>query len=362
MQYKKIHFLLLYPLNIAPSQRYRFEQYFTYLKDCQLSYTTSSFYDNKTFSLLYSKKSKFLFALRILFCYLRRITHVIKLRTFDAIFIQRGATPIGPPVFEWFIKHVLRVKIIYDFDDAIWREPDLKKRPSLLKRWLKVYNKVPKICRWAHQVVVGNEYLASFARQFNPNVIVIPTVVDTNTKFVPVNHRVNDPVMIGWTGSHSTLAYLERFEPVLKELRKSYSFNLVVIADRKPNFSALDYEFVKWSEESEINALQKIDIGIMPLPDDEWTKGKCGFKAIQYMSLSKPAVVSAVGVNVEIVDHGINGFVCASNEDWKMYLGTLINNAGLIREQGINARKKIQSSYSLNKGVALWHKVFADEK
>ncbi|MGN6400929.1 MAG: hypothetical protein ACTHMD_10775, partial [Flavisolibacter sp.] len=217
---KKLHFLLIYPLYKAPSQRFRFEQYFPYLNQAGFDCSTNCFYDEKTFSLLYAPKNKISLAIRMLFCYLRRWVHMFRLGGYDYILIQRGAAPFGPPVFEWVIRYLYRKPIIYDFDDAIWLQPE--KKPSRIRQWIKSYAKVGKICSWAQVVVTGNQYLAAYAVKFANNVKVIPTVVDTEKRFTPVNLPPNKKTIIGWTGSHTTLPYLQHLEPVLAGLQKKY--------------------------------------------------------------------------------------------------------------------------------------------
>lgn len=350
-----MHFLLIYPLNTAPSQRFRFEQYFYLFEGCKLNYTTDSFYDDVTFALLYGKGKKIQLGLRLLLCYLRRLVHLFSLGQYDCILIQRGAAPIGPPIFEWFIKAILRKPIIYDFDDAIWLAPSQK--GSFFKSLIKSNNKVGKICSWAHTVVVGNQYLAAYAKKHSDNVVLIPTVVDTENKFFPQLYVKAQIPVIGWTGSHTTLPYLEALERALLTLKANYDFTLMVMANKEPNFSTLPYIFIKWSEEVEVSELNKIDIGIMPLPDDEWTKGKCGFKAIQYMALGKPAVASAVGVNTEIIDHGVNGYLCSTTEDWIKYLGLLLSDKDQIAQFGVEARKKAHAHFSIKKAAVAWSKV-----
>lgn len=350
-RYKHLHFLLIYPLNTAPSQRFRFEQYFPLLDQCGIKYNTNCFYDYQSHAMLYQKKNRPLLLLRLIFCFFRRCIHIFLLSSYDCILIQRGAAPFGPPVFEWVIKYVYRKPIIYDFDDAIWLGPI--KKESLLMHWTRSRNKIAKICKWSEKIVAGNQYLAEYARQYNQEVTVIPTVVNTNKEGIDKIVE-NEKIIIGWTGSHTTLTYLESLEDVLLDLKREYDFRLMVMANKKPGFRELDYQFVPWSEKAEIEELRKIDIGIMPLPDDEWTKGKCGFKAIQYMALGKPAVVSAVGVNTEIVDHGINGFVCYTEEDWKKYLGMLINDRILRKKMGTSAYNKVDDFYSLKKGALAW--------
>lgn len=354
----RIHFLLIYPINTAPSQRFRFEQFFPFLKRESFEYTVDCFYDKQTFNKLYQKGGKFILALRLIFCFLRRCVHMFTIGRYDVVLIQRSAAPFGPPVFEWIIRFIWRKQIIYDFDDSIWRQPE--GRSSFAIRLIKAHFKVPLICKWAHVVVVGNKYLAAYAKQFNKNVVIIPTVVDTESRFVPNGTDtagLNSPMVIGWTGSHTTLPYLEALEPVFEELAKTNRFTLMVMANRPPNFKKQSFHFVPWSEEAEVAELRKIDIGIMPLPNDEWTKGKCGFKAIQYMALEKPAVASAVGINSEIIDNGVNGYLCANHEQWLAALAHLINNPSIVREQGKAAREKIIKYYSLRKAEQEWMSV-----
>lgn len=350
-----LHFLLTYPLNTAPSQRFRFEQFFPYLEQCNFRYNVNCFYDEKSFSILYKKQSSFKLGLNLVKCFFRRCLHMFTLGKYDIILIQRGACPFGPPIFEWIIRYIYGKPIIYDFDDSIWREPT--DGVPLLKRLIKSNHKVPKICKWAAIVVTGNQYLANFARQFNINVIVIPTVVDTDKRFFPISNKINETITIGWTGSHTTLPYLEELEPMLLALQEKNRFTLMVMANKPPEFKKLTCDFILWTEEAEVEELRKIDIGIMPLPDNEWTKGKCGFKAIQYMALGKPTVASDVGVNGEIIEHGINGYLCKSHEDWQKYLNILINDQALINKQGAQARKKIEEGYSLKRAVQEWCKV-----
>jgi glycosyltransferase involved in cell wall biosynthesis len=195
--------------------------------------------------------------------------------------------------------------------------------------------------------------LAEYARQFNQHITIIPTVVNTDEQGL-TKVGENERIVVGWTGSHSTLMYVEALEDVLLKLKKEFEFDVMIMANKEPHFRELGHHFIPWSEKAEIEELAKIDIGIMPLPDDEWTKGKCGLKAIQYMALGKPAVVSGVGVNSEIVDHGINGFVCYTDEDWEKYLGLLISNRMLCIEMGASAYKKVEDFYSLKKGALAW--------
>jgi glycosyltransferase involved in cell wall biosynthesis len=156
-------------------------------------------------------------------------------------------------------------------------------------------------------------------------------------------------VVIGWTGSHSTLKYLEAIEPILMELEQKYhQLELLVIADLKPQLGLKNLRFIPWSVDSEITSLLESDIGIMPLPDDEWAKGKCGFKALQYMALEIPTAVSPVGVNTSIVDHGVNGFICSSPQEWVESISALIEGKSLREQLGKRGRQKVIDQFSVD--------------
>jgi glycosyltransferase involved in cell wall biosynthesis len=178
-------------------------------------------------------------------------------------------------------------------------------------------------------------------------VVIIPTVVNTETVHNGIQEQRTDHPAVGWTGSFSTLPYLDITLPVLKELQEQIDFEFVVIADKDPQLSLKRYRFIRWSRQSEMADLLQFHIGIMPLHDDEISRGKCGFKAIQYMSLGIPAVVSPVGVNTKIVQDGVNGFVCATNDEWKRRLGELLRDPALRERMGLAAHASIEKNYSV---------------
>lgn len=352
----KILFVVPYPQGTAPSQRFRFEHYLQYLDENGIEYRIRSFLSTATWNILYKPGYKWKKVTGVLEGFFNRVLTLFLVRKYDFVFIHREATPLGPAWFEWIITKMLRKKMIYDFDDAIWISAVSKNNSGIA--WLRNVNKVKNICRWATIVVTGNSFLASYASQFNKKVKVIPTVVNTeavHSKFQ--DQQVASP-SIGWTGSFSTLQYLDIVLPVLQELQEKYGFTFIVIADRDPGLSLKNYRFIKWKRDTEVEDLLNFHIGLMPLYDDEISKGKCGFKAIQYMSLGIPAVVSPVGVNSEIVDDSVNGFLCESKNDWKMRLEELLNDAVLRQRFGTAARQKIVQKYSVNATVDMFMDIF----
>ena len=261
------------------------------------------------------------------------------------VFIHREAAPVGPPVFEWIAAKLLGKKIIYDFDDAIWI-PNTSKE-NKIAAWFKAFWKVKYICKWADKIAGGNEYLCRFAKQYNAHVVLLPTCVDTERgHYKQKAHGAHRPV-VGWTGSHSTLFYLNDLVPLIIELQQEIAFDFLVIADKKPELNLDDWQFVKWNEATEQEDLLKMDIGVMPLKTDAWSEGKCGFKLIQYMSLGIPAIADPIGVNKKIINHGTNGFLCATKEEWKASLRTLLVNVEMRKKMGAEGRRKIVEEYSI---------------
>jgi len=334
-----------YPKGEAPSQRFRFEQYLSLFEDEGYTVEFHPFLSDKTWKALYKEGSFFAKAFGMLGSFWRRFLLMFKLRSADVIFIHREASMVGPPMFEWIITKVLRKKFIYDFDDAIWL-PNYSDSNARFQR-LKAYGKVKKIMKWAHVISAGNAHLADFAKQYNQNLTIIPTTIDLdNVHTLSSNHEVMKPV-IGWTGTHTTMNYLEELVPVLKELEQTHEFTFRVISNQAPDFELSSLEFVKWKKSTEIEDLAKINIGVMPLSDTVWAKGKCGFKGLQYMALEIPSVMSPVGVNTTIVDHGKNGFLCNSQEEWKSTLIQLLENPSLRKEVGKAGYQTVKERYSV---------------
>ncbi|HWA33430.1 MAG TPA: glycosyltransferase family 4 protein [Cyclobacteriaceae bacterium] len=342
----KILFLVPYPLNESPSQRFRFEQYFDSLKSRGHTFEIHPFFREQNWRLIYGNKHSFKIWI-IISGFWRRLMLVPRISRFDAVFVHREAAPIGPPVFEWLIAKIFRKKIIYDFDDAIWLTD--KTNESAATKFFKWRRKVGSICSWSYKVSCGNDYLCNYARQFNTRVIYNPSTIDTSRITSEVLKQTStEKIVIGWTGSHSTLKYLESLESVFLELERNHPMlEVLVIGDKRPILKIKSMKFLNWSAETELEDLAKIDIGVMPLPDDEWSKGKCGFKALQYMSLGKPAVVSPVGANIQIVENGVNGFHCAGFEDWIKRLSYLIKETAVRTAMGENGRRKVLKDYSV---------------
>jgi len=342
----RIHFWVPYPLGRAPSQRFRVELFLPLLEKEGYPYELLTFLDESAWKVLYSKGNIAGKAWGTIKGYLRRIGHLFKSLQADYVFIHREAAPLGPPVFEWLLAKVFRRKIIHEYDDAIWIPGGEK--ISFFKKVLKATWKIRYIIKWSYKVVGGNDFLCEYARPYNKNVILIPTVVDTQNG----HHELRDQfagqkVVLGWTGTHTTLHNLEEIEPVLKELVEEGACELLIISNKPPDWD-FSFTFVKWKAETELQDLLRMHIGVMPLKKGPWFEGKCGFKLIQYLSCGIPALASPVGVNSKILLHGECGYIADTPDEWKSGIKTLIADPDLRKKMGLRGRGHMESNYSLN--------------
>ncbi|MEK9985497.1 MAG: glycosyltransferase, partial [Opitutae bacterium] len=337
-----------YPWNEAPSQRFRFELLSKNTEENGLIFSFASFYSIKGWKKLYQTTHPVVKLWLLILGFGRRKLHLLKALNYDTILVHRELAPIGPPVFEWILAKIFQKKIIYDFDDAIWMNDG---HDSNFSWWLKSRWKIKSICSWSWKVSAGNDFLAEFAKNYCKQVEVMPTVVDTQIhKPAEINSNQitqSKPLTIGWTGSHSTLFYLEEVLHVIKELQEIYDFMFLVIANKDPQLPLKNYKFIKWSKETEVQDLHQMDIGIMPLEDTPWAKGKCGFKLIQYGAIGIPSLGSTIGVNTTIIDDGETGFLVTDYISWKDKVELLLNDSKLRKKMGEAARAKIVSEYSV---------------
>ena len=341
----KVLILVPGPENTLPSQRFRVEHYLRNKDNTSIQFILSSFYCLWAWKVLYKKGHSTLKILGVLVGFLKRFFTLFTLFDYDYIYIHREAASVGPPIFEWIIAKVWRKKIIYDFDDSIWVSASSACNP--LAAYVKCNWKVKHICKWSHIITVGNDYLANYASQYNNNVRIIPTVVDTETRHKYMKPLHDGVPTIGWTGTFTNFDQFELIKDSLKSLQQQHTFNLQIIADKDPMFTEFEYEYKPWREESEITDLLQFDIGIMPLQNSAIQLGKCAFKAIQYMSLGIPAVVSPVGANCKVVENGVNGLWATDSKEWYTSLETLLINKELRGQMGKASRARVINRYSV---------------
>jgi glycosyltransferase involved in cell wall biosynthesis len=235
------------------------------------------------------------------------------------------------------------VPFVFDFDDAIWVR--YLSPANLWLSHLRFPGKTSTLCRLARHVMVGNPYLKRYASQFSDRVSVVPTTIDT-ALYRPRKEARNNPPVIGWTGSYSTVQYLAAIRPALERLRRRRDFRVVVVGGEGFRAEGVDVESRPWSSLTELEDISLFDVGVMPLPDAEWERGKCGLKALQYMALGIPTVASPVGVNGEIITHAKNGLLATTDDQWEGALDRLLMDSDLREELSRAGRSTVESSYS----------------
>lgn len=335
----KILFFTRYT-QLGASSRLRAYQYLPYLESNGFEVTVAPLLGDDYVVGLYKGNIPLFSVLR---AYITRVGMILHSHKFDVLWVEKELFPWLP---DWLEVALLpkRVPMVVDFDDAMFHQYD-QHRFRLVRTMLG--RKIDAVMKLADLVVVGNDYLRGRAQAAGAGRIeLLPTAVDTCRYSVSCNVS-GKPVTIGWIGSPSTVQYLNLVVPALRNLIASRGVRIVAIGARPEQLADIPVEVRPWSEKSEVEEIQQFDIGIMPLTDEPWERGKCGYKLIQYMACGRPVVASPVGINQQIVDHGINGFLAETEEDWVQALRTLRDDRALRIKMGIAARRKVESEYSL---------------
>ncbi len=336
---KKILVLSRYDI-LAASARQRFKLYEKSLLNNGFELDIKPLFTNLYLKRIFSRKKTNFFG--IILSYLKRFFIILTARRYDIVWLQYEAFPYLPSFTEKILP-LINKNIVCDFDDAIFHKYD-DWGGFLTKKILG--KKLNTIIINSRHVICGNQYIEDWARQFSNNTVIIPTVVccERYTQSAPKNQS---EILIGWIGSPATWCYVEPYVDLLSDLAKQYEFKILIIGS---GFSNNDKNFIfrDWSEDTEINNLHEIDIGIMPLTDDKWANGKCGYKIIQYMATSTPVIASPVGVNSKIITHNQNGFLANTEQEWSEYIIRLAEDPKLRKSMGDIARKNIQDYYSLD--------------
>jgi glycosyltransferase involved in cell wall biosynthesis len=331
--------------------RFRIAQFIPYLESVGFEVTLSSLFTPEFFRLVYKPGHYLRKTVSFAGLSLKRLGSLWNSSQFDVILLYREMFPIGPAVVERLLASRSRPPIVFDFDDAIFL-PSVSDANRLIAA-LKRPQKVAAIIRTSDHVITGNEYLADYARRFNPAVTTIPTSVDTRL-FVPsLNGSGNstgssDPV-VGWIGSPTTGSYIRSLANVLRRVRTRHQFVLRVSGAGEPfKIPGLIVQTEPWALDREVQLFNTCDVGVYPLANDEWSKGKCGFKAIEFMACGVPVIAAAVGVNREIIRDGVNGFLASTEDEWVEKLGRLLSNPPLRRAFADAGRRTIEARYSLH--------------
>jgi len=355
MKRKKVLIFCPYPVDTVPGQRLKYEQYIKYLEDNGYVINVFPFFSSNTYKVLYRKGYFLKKMLGVLSGIVRRACQVFLIPQADGIYIFLHVIPVGPPFLE-FVYLSLAKRTIYDIDDMVHQ---LRTAPAnKLVSWAKSKKRYFLLLEKANHVITCTPELDRLARSFNSATTDISSTVNTEI-YLPCNVYRNDcELVIGWSGSHSTVPYLHLLDNVLIRLSTRYRFKLLVMGAHSFSIPGVNVEAIPWSADIEVPTLQRIDIGLYPLPDDEWVQGKSGLKAIQYMALGLPVVASSVGCNDRVIENDVSGFLVSSLDDWYNCLALLLEDAALRRRLGLSARRRVEQMYSVDANKDKYLSVF----
>jgi glycosyltransferase involved in cell wall biosynthesis len=343
---KKVLFICLHRRDRSPGQRFRFEEYLSYLGqhgyDCHLSYLLSK-KDDKAFYVKGNYLRKGFIYLKTL---MKRTGDWFSMNKYDVIFIYRDALMTGSIFFE---KRFARskAKLIFDFDDSVWLSNVSEANKKLA--FLKNAGKTGAIIKLSDMIFAGNQYLADYASQFNKNIVIVPTTIDTAIYLPKKNIADPETICIGWSGSITTIQHFALAIPALKRVKEKLGSKVKfkIIGDATYYCKELETQGEGWRAATELEDLSQIDIGIMPLADDEWAKGKCGLKGLQYMALCIPTLMSPVGVNTDIIQPGVNGYLPSTEDEWVDILVKLAEDKESRTRIGNAGRQTVVEKYSV---------------
>jgi hypothetical protein len=327
---------------LGASSRLRMFQYEPYLRSVNFEPEQRPFFDDTYLMRLYQKRQT-----RTLTgaAFARRLSQLFRIGPNKLLWIEKEALPWVP----WLIERSMlprSVPLVTDYDDAVFHRYDLHRLP-FIRRLLG--RKIDQVMAASALVTAGNSYLADRARAAGANWIeIVPTVVDIDNYSLRSDSKVLDTPRIGWIGTPSTWTeFMVPMMPLLETVAGAEDARLTAVGAGKAAASHPLLDILPWSEQTEVTSIQDMDIGIMPLTDTPWARGKCGYKLIQYMACGVPVIASPVGVNAEIVEHGVNGFLASTEAEWHEALVTLLRDPDLRRRMGAAGRKKVEYQYSL---------------
>jgi len=330
---------------IGPSSRYRVFQFLPHLHAKGIDCVVDPLFDETYFTILALRPSAIRLILKVPYVLARFIKRVWTLLTLggrELIVIEGQLFPYLPPLAERLLRWS-GYRMVIEMDDAIYLTRGHEK-------------KMPALLAIATGAIVGNDQLASYARQFSPRIWVVPTVVDTD-RFIPDRPSVSasskqssETITLVWIGLAYNLKYLKVLVPALRALQARFHIILRVVCSQTPQMPGVNMEFRRWTMHREVSDLQDASIGVMPLEDTEWARRKCGLKLLQYMAVGLPAVASPVGVNSDIITTGHNGFLASTEQEWYDHLEYLCRQPQLRLQIGLAGRRTVEERYSL----AVW--------
>ncbi len=339
---------------LGASSRVRSFQYLPFLESKGWQVDVSSLFSDNYLQALYDSQPR---GTQVIAGYFKRFKVLVQAKKYDLIWIEKEAFPFMPVLVEHLLFKT-GVPYIVDYDDALFHRYD-KHHNGFVR--LLLGHKIDAVMRHATLVIAGNEYLAQRARTAGAQRIeIIPTVVDlTRYKIAP--SVSNNPLIVGWIGSPATSNYLLAIAPLFKLLTTKFNVKFVAVGASADILKGLPIDVQPWSEDSEVQLIQQFDIGIMPLADSPWERGKCGYKLIQYMACGLPVIASPVGVNKQIIEHEVNGFLAHNLSEWEEMLGRLLKDQSLRQRMGVKGRTNVGAWYSMNVQAPRLERFMSDE-
>jgi len=327
--------------SLGASSRVRCYQYIPYLRNQGFDVTVAPLLDDNYIKDLYAGKRKRISL--VISSYIRRIRSLLDARSYDLLWIEKELFPWLPAWAEGILTR-LKIPYIVEYDDAVFHRYDLNSNRAVR---LLLGNKIDAVMRQAAVVIAGNEYIAKRARISGARrVEILPTVIDLE-QYSPGPINKNKIFTIGWIGTPVTARYLHVVGSALADVCQNKLARVLLVGSGQITLDGVPVEIRPWSKETEVEAIHSFDVGIMPLPDSPWERGKCGYKLIQYMACGRPVVASPVGVNTQIVEDGINGFLASTRDEWVHALNALQDDYDLWKRMGIAGRRKVETHYCL---------------
>ena len=339
--------LVPYPPGTAPSQRFRLEQWRLHLEHEGIRLELLPFVDRRLMALLHRPGAALRKAGFVAAAVVRRAVEAARVAAWDAVVVHRGACLLGPAVLERLI--VTRRPLIFDFDDAIYLCDTSPANRRL--GWLKWPHKTATLCRISSHVTAGSAHLEAWARRHTPHVTLVPSSIDTE-RYRPQPKPEGPGMVIGWMGSTTSQRHLEIFAPTIREAVARPGVELRVVSAAPPVLPGVRFAWRPWSAATEVEELAGFDVGIMPMPDDAWSQGKCAMKALQYMGMGLATVASPVGATREVIEHGENGLLAASVGEWVEHLTALRHAPAFRARLAAAGRKTVETRYSMRASAA----------
>jgi glycosyltransferase involved in cell wall biosynthesis len=337
-----------YPEGVAAGQRLKYEQYFDDWRAAGWEIDVSSYMDRAMWGVVWDKGNWLAKAIGIAKGHARRLRDLFRIHRYDLVYLHMWATPFGTTMFERLIRKRARA-LVYDLEDNMLIGNAIVSQQKLLRRWLKGPGKARFLVHTADHVVTSSPALNRLCMELNARraCTYISSSVDTD-RFLPATPYSNDGVVaIGWTGTFTTRPYLDLLRGVFQRLAQKHPFRLQVIGNFDYELPGVDIEVVRWNAQDEVRQLQAFDIGVYPLPVDDWVLGKSGLKAIQYMAFALPLVATNVGNTPNLIRDGENGLLVTSEAEWEAALEKLLLDPALRRRLGEAARKDAVAHYSV---------------